>query len=431
MCVCVCVCPSRRQSEKMLELVKMFLMKLPGAAERIVKKNRERLWLRGDAHRAEDVRKCSSYPSKVSTLKGVGGDLIICEEAAAMDTAVFYEVVVPLLELDKTALICISTILDSFNFYSKLLELKDENGDPFFVTHTFVMACDQCQADGTPEKCTHMFHSLPPWQSERKHLKIRAMMADQPELLARETMGLQSDTYQRAFATADLRAFRARPLRPPPSLAVQAVVVAIDPSGGGAKSHVAVVSCYWAAGHVVVAGLESIAARRPEDYETAIRDHVRLLAKTWPHAVLAVCPEANLGFESSHIARCVRAEKSVVVMYEAGRGCPGLCTTHKTKEISHGLLRDKLRDQAISFSQRLVSASGDPNVLRRMLLTQVQNFSVIVDAPDRLQHFKFTRKTYSGKHHGPDDLAMMLQMCLLARQRWVTGPKYRAYQGTT
>ena len=309
MCVCVCVCPSRRQSEKMLELVKMFLMKLPGAAERIVKKNRERLWLRGDAHRAEDVRKCSSYPSKVSTLKGVGGDLIICEEAAAMDTAVFYEVVVPLLELDKTALICISTILDSFNFYSKLLELKDENGDPFFVTHTFVMACDQCQADGTPEKCTHMFHSLPPWQSERKHLKIRAMMADQPELLARETMGLQSDTYQRAFATADLRAFRARPLRPPPSLAVQAVVVAIDPSGGGAKSHVAVVSCYWAAGHVVVAGLESIAARRPEDYETAIRDHVRLLAKTWPHAVLAVCPEANLGFESARSSveeRCVR-----------------------------------------------------------------------------------------------------------------------------
>ena len=293
----------------MLELVKMFLMKLPGAAERIVKKNRERLWLRGDAHRAEDVRKCSSYPSKVSTLKGVGGDLIICEEAAAMDTAVFYEVVVPLLELDKTALICISTILDSFNFYSKLLELKDENGDPFFVTHTFVMACDQCQADGTPEKCTHMFHSLPPWQSERKHLKIRAMMADQPELLARETMGLQSDTYQRAFATADLRAFRARPLRPPPSLAVQAVVVAIDPSGGGAKSHVAVVSCYWAAGHVVVAGLESIAARRPEDYETAIRDHVRLLAKTWPHAVLAVCPEANLGFESARSSveeRCVR-----------------------------------------------------------------------------------------------------------------------------
>jgi hypothetical protein len=84
--------PSRRQSEKMLELVKTFLHKLPGASDRIIKANRERLWLRGDVHRADDIRKCSSYPSKVSTLKGVGGDLIICEEAAAMDTAVFYEV---------------------------------------------------------------------------------------------------------------------------------------------------------------------------------------------------------------------------------------------------------------------------------------------------------------------------------------------------
>lgn len=78
--------PSRRQSEKMLELVKTFLTKLPGASDRIVKANRERLWLRGDAHRAEDLRKCSSYPSKVSTLKGVGGDLIICEEVRVMPT---------------------------------------------------------------------------------------------------------------------------------------------------------------------------------------------------------------------------------------------------------------------------------------------------------------------------------------------------------
>jgi len=37
-----------------------------------------------------------------------------------------------------SARICISTILDSFNFYSKLMELKDENGDNFFVVHEFV-----------------------------------------------------------------------------------------------------------------------------------------------------------------------------------------------------------------------------------------------------------------------------------------------------
>ena len=45
------------------------------------------------------------------TLKGSGGDLIVCEEAAYMDPQVFYEVVVPLLGLRETAMIAISTIL--------------------------------------------------------------------------------------------------------------------------------------------------------------------------------------------------------------------------------------------------------------------------------------------------------------------------------
>ena len=173
--------PSRRQSQKMLELVKTFLAQLPGTTERIEKSNSERLWMKGSTA-DDDLRKVSSYPSSVKTLKGVGGDVIICEEAAAMDTAVFYEVVVPLLELDRTALICISTILDPCNYYSKLLELKDENGDSFFQVHRFTLACNLCIEAGTPEACTHMFRELPPWQSARKHRKIRAMMADEPEL---------------------------------------------------------------------------------------------------------------------------------------------------------------------------------------------------------------------------------------------------------
>ena len=118
----------------MLELVRTFLIKLPGAKERITKYNKERMWLKG-SQGSEDLRKvrcphplvhaqvyspspdalvsgiilpqqglhsegyvCSAprlsphphshaqpFPS------GVGGDLIVCEEAAAMDTAVRYQ----------------------------------------------------------------------------------------------------------------------------------------------------------------------------------------------------------------------------------------------------------------------------------------------------------------------------------------------------
>ena len=89
----------------MLELVKDFVFKFPNGKSKIKKLNKENLWLKGDND--NDVRKIMAYPSKVETLKGVGGDIIIvrcrcrcrcvtfaspllvlpaqCEEAAAMD----------------------------------------------------------------------------------------------------------------------------------------------------------------------------------------------------------------------------------------------------------------------------------------------------------------------------------------------------------
>lgn len=43
---------------------------------------------------------------------------------------VFFEVVVPLLEMETTALIAISTPLDGLNFYSEMFELKGGDGKP-------------------------------------------------------------------------------------------------------------------------------------------------------------------------------------------------------------------------------------------------------------------------------------------------------------
>ena len=39
---------------------------------------------------------------KLTRLRGVGADVVIMEEAAFMDTKVFYEVIVPLLEVENT-----------------------------------------------------------------------------------------------------------------------------------------------------------------------------------------------------------------------------------------------------------------------------------------------------------------------------------------
>jgi hypothetical protein len=66
------------------------------------------------------------------TLKGVGGDLIILEEAAACEPKMVKEVVVPLLVVDTAVLICISTLKEADNSYSKMFEATKPDGSKMF-----------------------------------------------------------------------------------------------------------------------------------------------------------------------------------------------------------------------------------------------------------------------------------------------------------
>lgn len=114
---------------------------------------------------------------------------------------VFYEVIVPLLEMvrtpcvrlvfllscnanlvfalpryeqDRTALLCISTPQDSLNFYSGMMDMKHPNtGLPLFRTIKVGLACDACIAAGKPEKCTHQGSLVPEWKSSSKHAMIK------------------------------------------------------------------------------------------------------------------------------------------------------------------------------------------------------------------------------------------------------------------
>lgn len=176
-----------------------------------------------------------------------------------------------------------------------------------------------------------------------------------------------------------------------------------------------------------VCGIESIHARRPDDYEAALLEHSKKLNAAYKQAALVFCIESNLGFESSHIAHMVKGVPFGIIMYESKSGVPGMCTTHNSKEVMCNLLTEKLRENAVAFAEKLVTTAADPEKMRQELLTQLSNYSVIVDRPDKMtQHFRFAKKTYSGKPFGNDDLAVMLQFNLLAHNRFFANVKYRA-----
>jgi hypothetical protein len=95
-----CFSTGQRASSSLLDLTAKLLCTQTGGAERILKKNQEQLFLKGDS--PADVRRLFSYPSSVAGLKGVGGKVIILEEASRLDEAVFTEVIVPLFGVKDT-----------------------------------------------------------------------------------------------------------------------------------------------------------------------------------------------------------------------------------------------------------------------------------------------------------------------------------------
>lgn len=86
---------ARRASQELLNMIKKMVATLPmsKALQSISNQETFELSICGDK------RRCSSYPGCSRTLRGTGGDLIILEEAAYIDEAIFNEVVIPLLEV--------------------------------------------------------------------------------------------------------------------------------------------------------------------------------------------------------------------------------------------------------------------------------------------------------------------------------------------
>ena len=160
------------------------------------------------------------------------------------DPGLISEVIIPLLSMQNSVLLCISTLLMSGNHYSRMFALKHEDGTPVFETISITLVCDTCLAGDHPELCTHKLHTLPRWISSSKVETVKRMLEDDPSMLMRETLGVCADDSNKAFRSRDVDAMLALPGKAieamPGSYGVRSaskfVVIAVDPSGGGGSA---------------------------------------------------------------------------------------------------------------------------------------------------------------------------------------------------
>lgn len=187
-----------------------------------------------------------------------------------MNPRMLTHVLLPLVGMNNFSLIAIATPADAFNHYSQLMDRTDDEGRPLFKTVRIALSCPACLAKvcvcvcggrgaftgrGTQgivhEACPHRQHLLPFWKSSGRLSRIAKVLAGDPNLNARENLGvITSDTTY----FIDSQWVLALNRRPPYvfEASVPLVFIGVDPAGGGTRSNYAIVSVVLHRGQCVV-----------------------------------------------------------------------------------------------------------------------------------------------------------------------------------
>jgi len=168
-------------------------------------------------------------------LRGTNANLICVDEAAYIPLEMFYEVIVPLIGMEDAVLVMISTPVDSFNFFTKLMNMRDpDTGDPLFLLVDMELSCARCKKRD-PLKCTHRLKLLPPWKSEDKNKIMKVIMQDQLTILVRENMGIVTDEGNSLIPSNAIDRWLDAPRFVPEKFTTAPILVlTVDPNGGGA-----------------------------------------------------------------------------------------------------------------------------------------------------------------------------------------------------
>lgn len=150
------------------------------------------------------------------------------------DIRVVNEVVLPLLSMSSSVLLCISTLRQTDNHYSRMFQMRQADGSPVFETIQISLVCDNCLKSDAPEQCTHKQSEMPRWLSSTKMETIKALLSEDPALFLRESMGISAESTQRAFKDSSVNEIFASP-RKDPSFC-EYVFIGVDPSGGGTSA---------------------------------------------------------------------------------------------------------------------------------------------------------------------------------------------------
>jgi len=264
---------------------------------------------------------------------------------------------------------------------------------------------------------------IPPWKSIAKLDMVRALYADQGDLMQRESMGAITDDAKSLFESDKVVAFlheKSFQLSSPPDY----IFMAMDPNGGG-TSHMAIVSIVFDGNDAVVVGVDTAPTDKHDQIEQMLKQHVRSLRgkPIFRESHIIFIPENNLGQEAEHARHMLRKEKRLYTIHEKKKA--GVCTTHARKEIYALTLLSYFNSGTIRFLQDAACANPMMDANTRLVQTkkefekQLVQFRKIIlpgTQPFKDAKFIFTGKAKRGMN---DDLVMTLMIAIFWGRQFV------------
>jgi len=381
-----------------------------------------------------DYRKLSShfYDSKTEhsithRLRGIGGNLLILEEAAFIDEQTVKEIITPILVMESSCLIAISTL---HHAPSNVFTMMMESG--LFKVHRVTYICNACLQKGIRTTCKHKLGSNPNWISEER-MYLMNQMFPQDESTAvtylRETMGIVEEASNACFTTESIKHLFDKPFSTITE-PVRFVYIAIDPVAGSdvpeGKSDFVIMSI---AGSQCIhwLGAEALDVVRTEDYEDILVEHIKRIKKIpfFETCTLVVDAEAGTGLCAGNIEKIIETHFSPVVFMRSGTRVPGTRTSNESKLQMMQLTRYLLDHFMINIFDGFITTNKNKIDLFKKTKEQLTNYErlVFTGSSVRVQNsvilsgkgLKKTRK---------DDLSVTLQRVILTRKNFLTEAQY-------
>jgi hypothetical protein len=361
-------------------------------------------------------------------LRGVGGNIVIMEEAAYINKETFLEIVVPVLSLEDACLIGLSTKDKApSNFFNQLLK------NDYFYKHEISYICEPCLAKGVRKMCKHKLDSIPHWSSEGRVEMIQQLFGEENEdRFQRENLGVVEDTGPECFSERKIQQILTVPrygLSKPPRF----VYICFDPEAGTdisekRTSEIAIIS--MCGPDYILLGMEAIDAVKSEDYEDIFLSHLdRIRAIPYcEDATIVLDVESGSGFEADTVEKFVRSRFENVITVQDYQRKPGSKTTNPVKREMMELTRSAIDLDRLSIYKDFITSDPYPNKLIAKWANQMKSYARYVSVGKTLNSHNTEIFTGKGENkRSLDDLCVTTQRCIRLIEMFCHNPRYIRY----